>query len=168
MRKYLLFVAFLITVNHSGASSIPFAPSAKPSLAIPVDPLHYFSTLSMKEVQKLAGRKLKIKEKIGVKILQWKIKKAIRTRGEPSDKGRTAKIFGIVGLASIFIPVIGIFSAIVCGLLAVILGYEARKADPGNKDAKTGIVLGWITLGLIVLAVIIVIGIIASWSFGWG
>ena len=72
-------------------------------------------------------------------------------------------ILGIIGLASLFIPYAGAVISLVCTVLALVLGYQAKKEDPGNKKAKTAITLGWITVGLYVLATAIAIAILTAW-----
>ena len=53
--------------------------------------------------------------------------------------------------------------------LAIIFGNQARKADPKDSKAKAGVILGWVTLGLIVLAIAVLIVVLASWTYGgWG
>ena len=78
-------------------------------------------------------------------------------------------IFGILSLALLFVPVIGGLAALISAILALVLGYSARRKNPEDRKAKTAILLGWLSIGLFVLALIIVIGILASWSAGgWG
>ena len=48
-------------------------------------------------------------------------------------------------------------------MLALVLGYQAKKEDPENRKAKTAITLGWIAVGLYVLAAAIVIAVLATW-----
>tara|TARA_B100001093_G_scaffold514316_1_gene588078 strand:- start:1676 stop:2050 length:375 start_codon:yes stop_codon:yes gene_type:complete len=76
----------------------------------------------------------------------------------PSTNATTALIFSIVGLAS------GFACFPLCGLLAipgVIMGNSAvslTKSMPGHPDtgtAKVAQVIGWITLGLMLLAIAI-------------
>ena len=166
MKKYLILIVLFILSFKAESTTIPSTTSTGSSLTNAVNPLQYFSTLSMKEVQKLAGRKLKLKEKIAVKIYQWKIKKGIERQkeGEKKDKGQTAMILGIIGLASLFIPYAGPVISLVCTILALVFGYQAKKEDPNNKKAKTAIILGWITVGLYVLAAAIVIALLAAWG----
>jgi len=73
----------------------------------------------------------------------------------PSTNATTALVFSIVGLAS------GFACFPLCGLLAipgVIMGHSAvnlTKSMPGHPDtgaAKAAQVIGWITLGLLLLA----------------
>lgn len=173
MRKLFLLallLAVLICHNPTSAAVTTVIPEYKPEIANSFKPAitpaeEYISRLKIKDVQKLLGRKLKLKEKIALKFYQWKLKKKKEIDGDKAeDKGTTSMILGISGLASLFIPYAGI-AAIPLAILAIIFGNQAKKLDPKNKKAKTGVILGWITLGLIVIAVAIVIAILASWGF---
>lgn len=173
MKKHLLLIAFSFVFFNAESATIPSTSFIKSSFNNVVNPLQYFSTLSIKEVQKLAGRKLTLKEKIAVKIFQWEIKKGYRPvkKNENKEKGETAMIFGIAGLASMLIPIpyIGGLAAIVCTVLALVLGYQAKKENPKDRKAKTAIILGWIAVGLFALAIVTVLVILSSWGgWGWG
>ena len=165
MKKYVVLIVLFVLSTRAESTIIPSTVSAGSSFTNPVNPLQHFSTLSMKEIQKLAGRKLKLKEKIAVKVYQWKIKNGVEKRkaGEKKDKGQTAMILGIIGLASLFIPYAGGIISLVCTVLALVLGYQAKKENPNDRKAKTAITLGWITVGLYVLAAAIVIAVLATW-----
>ncbi|MEO6612184.1 MAG: DUF4190 domain-containing protein [Chitinophagaceae bacterium] len=171
MRKSFVLILFVFFCYGAKSASTPMVVAHLPSLTKPVDPLSYFSSLSIKEVQKIAGRKLKFKEKIAVKVLQWKIKKGftrLPKEGTKDNRGNTAMILGIVALACLFIPYV-VIASIPCAILAIIFGNQARKADPKDGKAKAGVIMGWVTLGLILLALILVIVLLASWSYGgWG
>jgi hypothetical protein len=166
MKKYFFAIFLLILCTRAESTTIPSSPPSQISLTTTVNPLQHFSALSIKEIQKLAGRKLKLKEKIAIKVFQWKIKNGfIHTKPEEGkDKGKTAMIFGIVALASLLIPIpyIGGLASLVSTVLALVLGYQAKKENPNDKNARTAIVLGWITVGLYVLAAAIVIAVLAS------
>ena len=174
MKKYVILTILSFFCFRGESAVIPSTSSVAFKMVQPGDPLQQFAALSLKEVQKLAGRKLTLKEKIAVKVFQWKIRKGLYPVGkeeEKKDKGKTAMIFGIVGLGALLIPipVIGGLAAIVCTVLALVLGYQARKENPDDKKAKTAIILGWVTVGLFLLAVAIVIAVLASWGgWGWG
>lgn len=162
---FILFFSF----NSYSSIILTNIPLQKEKATITITPevLAKFATLKIKEIEKLAGRKLTFKEKIAVKVYQWKIKK-IKTLSFPkerkSDKGNTAFILGIVGLVSLLIPYLGIV-AIPCAILAIIFGNQAKKINPDDRHAKTGAILGWITLALIVLFILLIIAILASGGF---
>ena len=169
LKKYLITIPFIFLCLSAKSVVVPVSNSTTSTWINPVNTLEHFAALSIKEVQKLVGRKLKIKEKIAIKVFQWKIKKGFTTlkAEEKKDKGKTAMIFGIAGLASLLIPIpyIGGLSAIVCTVLALVLGYQARKENRDDKKAKAAIILGWVTVGLFVLAMVFVVALIASLGF---
>lgn len=161
-------------------SSLPALSAVSPSTVTkPKDPLAVtltevaasrFANMKIKEIQKMAGRKLKLKEKLGIKLLQWKIKRELikNKRESASEKGKTALILSIVGIGCLLIPYLG-FAAIPLLILGLIFGYQARKANPGDKRAKAAITIGWVGIILFLLALVLVIAILASLgSWGWG
>lgn len=170
MKKCLVLIAVFFFCLSAESATTPCAPVNLPSFSGPADPITVFSSLSIKEIQQLAGRKLRLKEKIAVRYFQWKLKKGLTVLKENKqpDKGQTSMILGIIALASPIIPIIGPISLVVCSILALVFGYQARKVDPENRKAKTGIILGWIGIGLIVAALVILVAIIAFFSGGWG
>src|SRR5690349_522001 len=161
--KQLYLLLFLI---------LPFFPikaatiePAKPSAVV----LTKFASLSMKQVQQLAGRKLKLKEKVAIKLAQWKIKKEIRRIEKGgTQKSRTALLFAILAIPVIMVPVIGLLFSLGFIILALVMGYSARKEDPNDKKAKAAIVLGWISLAVLIVITSIVIAILSSFSMGFG
>lgn len=128
-----------------------------------------FATMKIRDIEKLAGRKLRLKEKLAIKFYQWKLRKQslLPKEKEKANLGQAAFILGLVGLVTLVVP-FGSLVSIPCIILALVFGYQAKKANPQDKKAKTAIILGWIGVGLIVLAMILLIAIIASWSGGWG
>jgi len=121
------------------------------------------TSLKIKEVQKLIGRKLSFKEKISFLILKHASKKETK-----SDKGSTALGFGIAAIATVaiglFIPYV-ILIAPIAAILAIVLGNKAKKHDPSNKKAHTAVTLGWVTLGI--FALIVIAAVILVSSEGW-
>ncbi len=175
MNKYLTLILLLfVSINSFSAITAPavVAPVIPPK-QVTATTLVFpdISTMKIKEVQRLLGRKMKLKEKIAFKFFQWGLKKGFINKKEEGkkDKGKTAMILGIIGLVSPLIPIIGGVSFIVCTVLAFVLGYQAKKENPDDAKAKTAIILGWISVGLFVLALILLIAILASWGgWGWG
>ena len=132
---------------------------------IPAFNLSVIAEMKTKEIEKIIGRKLKLKEKIVFKIVKWKIKHGLKIakQDDAKDKGKTAMLFGIIAIGSLLIPYIGILISLVFTILALVFGYQAKKLDPNDKKAKTAIILGWIAVGLYLLAVAIVIAILSNW-----
>ncbi|MEP7372550.1 MAG: hypothetical protein ABI675_04125 [Chitinophagaceae bacterium] len=119
------------------------------------------ATLKIKDIQKIAGRKLTLKEKIGFIILKHKIKHQSKKNQKQGD---AAFILGIAGLGlfiiGLFVPVL-LLGSLVAAIAAVVTGSVAK--DPSNKKAHAGKLLGWITLGLLALLLILAAIVVAAW-----
>jgi len=173
MRRFAFLIFLMLSFLNSKSVTVPLLsqPHDQTTIIHPSTPILNLATAKIREVEKLLGRKMKLKEKIAFRFLQWKIKKGFVTKKENNkkDKGQTAMIFGIIALASIFIPYVGGISFIVFTILALVFGYQAKKKNPEDRKAKTAIILGWIGVGLFVLAFAIAIAVLASWgAWGWG
>jgi hypothetical protein len=150
---------FLPTLSYS-------VVTIKPNSQTGVSPLVYqkIASLRIKDLQKLKGRKLTIKEKISFLILKHIAKKSAKE----SKGGQTALGFGIAAavllVLGLFIPYV-IVGALIAAILAVVLGSVAKKQDPSDKKAFAATLLGWITLGAIALILLLAVIIVASW--GW-
>jgi hypothetical protein len=145
----LLLAIFLSPDLHAIPVSVPIqTPHAK------ISTLEQFSRLPIKEIQKIAGRKLKLKERIAIKIVQWKIKKQARTAKKQradSKPGRLALVFSILALLTVGIPAAGLFLAPVFAILGLIFGYKAKRENPNDKQARTAVTLSWIALAIFVV-----------------
>jgi hypothetical protein len=173
--KYIYFVnkqsmrtIFALIILLSG--SLSFASPAittniplKGDKVILMEPVFKkITALKVKDVQKMIGRKLSLKEKIGFWLLKKKMKKQA---SDGSNQGKTAYILGFVGLglliAGLFLPYV-ILGSIVAAVLAIVFGSMAGKRDPTDRKGYAGKLMGWITLGLIVALVLILVAIFAS------
>jgi hypothetical protein len=172
MRKFILlniFILFFIQLNaiNSPVPAINNVQGTYTSFPVlPENTARIIASLKIKEVEKLLGRKMKLKEKLAFKLYQIKVKRDARRAGEKANNGTTSMILGIAGIASLFIPYVSI-AAIPCMILALVFGYSTKKHYPDDKHAKTGIILGWIGVGLLVIAVAVVIALFAG-GLGWG
>jgi hypothetical protein len=120
------------------------------------------ASLKTREVEKLIGRKLTFKEKVGLFILK-KVRPAVSTKGE------TALIFAIIGasllLIGLFVPYV-IIAALPAAIVAVVLGSVAKRENPSDNKAHAATLLGWITLGAFALILIAAVALSAAWSWG--
>ena len=169
MKKYLVLAVIFFACFKAQSATIPVA-SFSATTIMPTYPAPILLNLSkskIKDIEKLLGRKMKFKEKIAFKVYQWQLKKELSVKKEEGkkDKGKTAMILGIIGLASIFVPYLVIIS-IPCTILALVFGYQAKKINPEDSKARTAVILGWITVGVYVLVIALVIALLAAW--GWG
>ena len=154
----IIFIALLLPSTLYPASNIH-------PVNAPVDhskeALQKLASLKVKEIQKLIGRKLTLKERVSLWILK-------HTPAKPAEskKGNTALIFGIVGmgllLIGLFVPFV-VLGAIPAAIVAIILGSNAKKLDASDGKARAAVLLGWITLGAIALLLILAAIVLASW-----
>ncbi len=170
--KKILFIFLLFSFSIAAHPAvIPASQAIVRDIGVkdPVNPYSYLSSMKVREVEKLLGRKMKLKEKLAFKIFQWKIKKGYYpVKGNEIDgRGKTAMILGIIAVAALFIPYVSIAS-IPCAILAIIFGNQAKKANPNDGQAKAGVVLGWVAIGLLILSLILVVAILASSGFWFG
>lgn len=130
--------------------------------------LKKIKSLKVKDIQRITGRKLTLKEKIGFGLLKHTLKKKPK---ENSKKGETALVFGIVALGTLilgfFVPYV-ILVSLVSSILAIVIGSVAKKQDPADRKAHAGKLLGWLTLGLIGLLIIAVAIALSGFEWGWG
>ncbi len=166
----LLFISAFAT----SSPSISITPDKNPAtITLSVEMVSYISKLKIKEIEKLIARKLRLKEKIGIKIYQWKIKKELSYKNPhvEKDKGKTALMMGIFGAGALLLSPLLFFSwmaAIPLAIIAIIMGNKVLKEDKNDKNAKTAVILGWVTLGLMVIGTIVIIAILAAiFSGGW-
>ena len=171
MRKLLFpFALFIILSSFSKTELIcpvsgkeparkEFFPLSDKEFAIKI-----FS-LKIKEIEKDAGKKFTLKEKIFIKLFQLQLKKELNrnTNDEPSKKGKTSKILGITGLVLLFVPY-ATLAALPLSIIAIVMGTNAANENPNDKNARTGKILGWITLGLFILFLIAALIFIATYA----
>lgn len=159
---FLLFIGVCMATSSPASINPVITPAETPTQQDIV--LKKIAGLKIKDLQKLAGRKFTLKEKIAIKFYQWRIKKNNdRLNVDPvrTKKGKTALILGIIAVAAVLIPYIAIAS-IPCGILAITIGNKAKKENPDDKQAKAGATLGWVAIAVAILALIAVLIIVAS------
>ena len=91
----------------------------------------------------------------------------VQTGGGSSGKATASLVLGILGL---------IFCPLICSVLALVFGYQARNEIDGSGgritgrgSATAGIVLGWVGVAICVLfLILIVIGLLAGDSTSTG
>lgn len=167
MKKLLTITCILCIFFHSApAMNTPILSNAtSPDLVNSTQALS-LSTLKIKEVEKLLGRKMKLKEKIGFLILKQKLKNQLKSKqNESSGLADLAFIFGVgaVVLFAIGFAAPSVFIAsLIASIIAIVSGTVAKKRDPSNWKAGAAKLLGWITLGLIVILFALVIAAFSS------
>lgn len=170
MRKiYLLIlvlIAFFAFTLQASANTPPVTLTSSISTfqKDPV-PIEKLATMKIKEAENILGRKFTLKEKIAFKIAQLKLKKEVKAKAEgSSSKGQTAFILSLIGLCLLIVPYATIAS-LPLAIIGLVMGSQAKKENPDDKKARTAVILSLVTLGLIVLAVLLVVAIIASGGF---
>ncbi len=185
----LYLLAGCMALANPAATAVIVPPAS--AAIIPVKSVYErLASLRVKELQKMIGRRLTLKEKIGF----WLVKKNIRSQlkkgvlnpspfpllqkvklkkdparaGETNSPGQTAFVFGLLAigllLVGLFVPYV-IFGSLVSAILAIAIGTSAYKKDSSDSKAHMAKLIGWITLGVILAFIIAAAIIIASWSW---
>ena len=166
-RVFALLCLFCVIACPAISSSTPVS-----QLSIPIEKIHSnevlpkkISSLKVRDLERLAGRKFTIKEKIAFLILKKKLKHQEDTNNR---EGKTAFSFGIAAVAllllGLFVPYV-IFGSLVAAIVAIVMGSSAAKKDPTDRKAHSAKLLGWITLGLIALLIIVIAAVVAAWAW---
>ena len=173
MRKLILALFLFITlcsfaVSHKAviapANNIESVTNPPGNITIPLDKV---ASMKIKEVEKIFGRRLTLREKIAFKIAQHKIKKALRSQAEGKEsKGQTAFILSLIGLCLLIVPYANLAS-LPLAIIGLTMGIKAKKENPNDTKAQTAIILSIVTLGLIVLGIIAIIIWVAAWGGLW-
>ena len=168
MRKgFALLFFFCLLVGSAISSSVPVSQPVIPIEKKPTNESHpkSIALLKVKDLEKVAGRKLTLKEKVAFFILKKKLK---NEEDKGSKEGKTAFGFAIAGIAflilGLFVPYI-ILGSLIAAIVAIIMGSSALKRKPDDRKAYLAKLLGWITLGLFALLLILVA--IALSSSSW-
>jgi hypothetical protein len=170
MRKYYLLILVLFVFSslsmQTNATILPptLTSSVSTFQADPI-PMDRLAKMKIKEVEKILGRKFTVKEKIAFKIAQLKLRKELKATVEgKSSKGQTAFILSLIGLCLLIVPYASIAS-LPLAIIGLVMASQAKKENPDDTKAKTAIILSIVTLGLIALAILLVVAILASGGF---
>ena len=158
-----IFSSFSVNPNViSPTSSIDLVKTPGDDISIPLEKI---ATMKTKEAERILGIKMTLKEKIVFKLAQHKIKKSLKAKAEgKSSKGQTAFVLSLIGLCLLIVPYAGLAS-LPLAIIGLVMGAQAKKENPNDKKAQTAIILSLVTLGLIALAILLVVAIIASGGF---
>jgi hypothetical protein len=168
MRKvFALLCLFCAIACPAMSSSVPIS-----QLNISIQKTHSdeilpkkISSLKVKDLEKLAGRKLALKEKLAFLILKKKLK---HQEDKSNSEGKTALSFGIAAIAflvlGLFVPYV-ILGSLVASIVAIVMGSSAARKNPDDRKAHSAKLLGWITLGLIALLILLIALVIAAWAW---
>jgi hypothetical protein len=168
MRKVFALLCLFCVITYPAISSN--APISHLSISIQETHsneilLKRVLSLKVKGLEKLVGRKLALKEKIAFLILKKKLK---HQEDKSNSEGKTALSFGIAAVAflilGLFVPYV-ILGALVASIVAIVMGSSATKKNPNDRKAHSAKLLGWITLGLIALLILLIALVIAAWAW---
>ena len=171
MNKKILFffivIGAIVSAQKTFAETVPFSfENVKPAVSFSDSNFSVFTNLSVKEIEKLAGRKLSFKEKIAVKI--YKHNPSLYKRFADSTdekkmekKALWSKWLGIGSLIGLFIPGVGLLS-VPAAIIAIVFGISTQDKVKNKRNARQGITFGIITLAIIVLLVALVVVIVSS------
>ena len=163
---FFIIIGAVVTTQKTFAETVPFAfENVKPAVSFSDSNFSVFN-LSVKEIEKLAGRKLSFKEKIAVKI--YKHNPTLYKRFADSTeekklekKALWSKWLGIGSLIGLFIPGVGLLS-VPAAIIAIVFGISTQDNIKNKRNARQGITFGIITLAIIVLLVALVVVIVSS------
>ena len=114
-------------------------------------------TLKVRDIQRITGKKMTLKQKIAFGIFKHSLKKKA---GPKSSGGQVSMILGIFGIAllagGLFVGALLILSGL-AAIAAIVVGATAKKKNPEDRHAFAGQLLGWMTLGLIVALLLLVV-----------
>lgn len=141
----VIFILLFISLQALSAT-LPIEPVNKGQAAIHKKII----SLKVRDIQRITGKKLSLKQKIVFGLLKRKLK---RQNEEVSSKGQLALTFGIIGAAlligGLFVGAL-LIGSLIAAIAAIVIGSVAKKKNPDDRKALAGVLLGWITLGLIV------------------
>ena len=171
-KKILLSFFFfigIISTQKICAETVPFQfNKTLPTSNFSDSNLAIINHLSIKEIEKLAGRKLNFKEKIAIKI--YKSNPALYNHIEDSTEDKKlekkalwSKWLGIGSLIGLFVPGVGLLS-LPAAILAIVFGTSTQNKVKNKRDARQGITFGIITIGIILLLVALVVSIVTSFG----
>lgn len=159
----VILTAFFIWMAPFTQVNAATSPGIDNGIIPPGSLYTHIASLKVKDIQKAIGRKLTIKERLGLIFLKKQVK---RKGGESSKQGQASFILGLASVAlligALFLWGPLLVGALIASILAIVFGSMAKKDNPNDKKALAGRLMGWITLGLIVILVVAIIAAFAD------
>src|SRR5258706_10234618 len=125
----IILCSLLFTSLPAGSNMVPDSNN----IGIPSGDMYKkIASLSAKDIQKLTGRKLTLKEKISFLILKQKL------RHKPKKSVNAGDISLILGIASLVFILLAFLLpyllsvSIASAIVAIVTGHRTRKKDPAN------------------------------------
>jgi hypothetical protein len=130
----IIFCSLLLTSFPAGSNMVPDPKNT----VIPFTGMYKkIGSLSTKDIQKLIGRKLTLKERISFLILKQKLKHKPK---ESLNEGDIALIFGIAGLVFLALALLltpyFMIASITSAIVAIVSGTQAQEKRSRNKKQR--------------------------------
>ena len=164
---FFIFIGATFFSKYTSGASVSFAIEKRNSSALFSDSnLSIFNHLSIKEIEKRAGRTLKLKEKVAIKFFKANPSLFKQFTDSAEDKkwekkALWSKWLGIGSLIGLFIPGLNILS-LPAAIIAIVFGADTINKVKDKRNSRQGITFGIITIAVILLLVAILIAIISS------
>jgi len=156
----LLFSLFFCLNSHALVT---------PNSAIP--PTFDRFKIKPKDIEKTTGEKLTLFQKIKFKLAEKILRKYSddEITAKQQRQGRVSMVLGIMGLAFLFVslsPFLGFLGilAIPSAILAIVFGSKSLKGN-SNSEGMVGVITGGATIGLIIIAVLVVAIAFSGFTF---
>lgn len=125
-------------------------------------------TMPKKDIEAKIGRKLKFKEKLGLRIVRKAMKrtkkKTAKTYSNENLLGILSLSFGVAGILALGGGLYGYLAALILGIAALTLGIiSVRQGEPKRGLAIVGIVLGIIGILSFFLILLLVVALLNAW-----
>lgn len=187
LRLVMVVICSLLFLSPSDAATTPSTPVEMQVEVV----LKKIASLKVRELQQLTGRKMSLKEKLGFMVLKSQVRKgkademaglllkkifhkhepAGKVKGKKADgnkKAESAFVFGIAALVLLalgfFIPYV-VIPSVISAILAIVLGTMAKKEGGSDSKASAGKLMGWITLGILVVLLIVAAIALSGWNW---
>ncbi len=131
---------------------------------MPALPMKMLLSLSPKKYEGLTGKKLSLKERIGLKLFQLTGRSHVMTHGEPTEKqakyGKLSLILGLSSVVMLVLPIVNLF-AVPAAIVGLVFGVKSLKGN-NNTNGILGVVFSGLTLFLLLLFIILLMIIFSS------
>jgi len=167
----VLFVLIICCVSTKKlfAETVPYQfEKQKTTLNFSDSNFNVINRLSVKEIEKLSGRKLNFKEKIAIKLYKSNpqfYNNFVDSTDEKKieKKALWAKWLGIGSLVGLFVPVVGLLS-LPAAIIAIVFGASTIDKVKNKRNSRQGIIFGIITIGVLLLLVALVAIIVSGFG----
>ena len=157
LRPLLLIIFLCLLLPETHALTSPPA-TITPAAYTDSASIIKITSLSVKEVQRLTGRKMNFLQKLQLKILQKKLKKSLRHEENKTSKdtiSTIALITGIAGLVLLFLVPIAGFLLIITAIITGIIGLNNNDNPKSRTKALIGLVTALAGIALLLIALVI-------------